>query len=217
MCDAHEHHLIDVHQEDEKELKKTRGTSLPKHKGCDSCQRFGEHIITAIATHEHYKEDARKDIDPNEIRSVDLQKVMLLPRLPGLKKAIFCKRLVTFNESFVPVGHKHGKGIGVLWHKGIAGRSASEVASTFINIVRSSRLRDFKHVTFWADNCSGQNKNWYLFSALVNEVNRPDGNAESITVIFFEPGHMFMSAGSFHSMVERYQEKEETTRLPRFG
>ena len=171
MCDEHEHHLIDVHQEDEKELKKTCSTSLPKHEGCDSCQRFGKHIITAIAAREHYKEDARKDIDPNEIiMSVDLQKVMLLPRLPGLKKAIFCKRLVAFNESFVPVGQ------GVLWHEGIAGRSASEVASTFINIVHSSRLRDFKHVTFWADNCSGQNKNWYLFSALVKEVNRRDGN-----------------------------------------
>ena len=193
MCDAHEHHLIDDHQEDEKELKKTCGTSLLKHEGCDSCQHFGKHI-TAIAAREHYKEDARKDIDPNEIiMLVDLQKVMLLPRLPGLKKAIFCKRLVAFNESFVPVGHKHGKGIGVLWHEGIAGRSASEVASTFINIVRSSRLRDFKHVTFWADNCSGQNKNWYLFSALVKEINRPDGNAESITVKLFEPGHTFVS------------------------
>ena len=74
MCDAHEHHLIDDHQEDEKELKKTCGTPLPKYEGCDSCQRFGEHIITAIAAREHYKEDARKDIDPNEIiMSVDLQ------------------------------------------------------------------------------------------------------------------------------------------------
>ena len=30
-CNAHEHHLIDVHQEDEKELKKTCGMSLTKN------------------------------------------------------------------------------------------------------------------------------------------------------------------------------------------
>ena len=80
MCDAHEHHLIDIHQEEERELKKTRSTSLTKHKGCDSCQCFGKHIITAIADREHHKEDARMDIGPNEIiMSVDLQKIMLLP------------------------------------------------------------------------------------------------------------------------------------------
>ena len=39
--------------------------------------------------------------------------------------------LVASNESFVPVGRKQGKGIGVLWHKGIAGRLASEVASEY--------------------------------------------------------------------------------------
>ena len=128
--------------------------------------------------------------------SVDLQKVMLLPRLPGLKKAISCKRLVAFNESFVPVRTKYGKALGVLWHEGIAGRSAAEVAGTFINVVRSSRL-------FWADNCSGQNKNWYLFSALIKEINILCGNAETITIKFFEPGHTFMSADSFHAQVEK--------------
>ena len=128
--------------------------------------------------------------------SVDLQKVTLLPRLSGLKKAIFGKRLVAFNESFVPVGTKHGKALGVLWHEGIAECSAAEVAGTFINVVCPSRFRDYKHITLWADNCSGQNKNWYLFSALIKEINIQGGNAEMITIKFFEPGHTFMSADS---------------------
>ena len=38
--------------------------------------------------------------------SVDMQKVIMLPRLPRLKQAIFCKRLVLFNETFAPVGGK---------------------------------------------------------------------------------------------------------------
>ena len=110
---------------------------------------------------------------------------------------------MAFNKLFFSVGTKHGKALGVLWHEGIAGRSAAEVAGTFINVVRSSRLRDYKHKTFWADNCSGQNKNWYLFSALIKEINILGGNAETITIKFFEPGHTFMSADSFHVQVEK--------------
>ena len=92
MCDEHEHHLIDVHIEEVKELKKTRGTSLPKHDNCDKCNEYGKHVVLAIEAREHYNEDAQKTLCTNEIiMSVDLQKVMMLPRLPGLKKAIFCK------------------------------------------------------------------------------------------------------------------------------
>ena len=35
-----------------------------------------------------------------------MQKVIMLPRLAGLKQAIFCKRLISFNETFAPVGGK---------------------------------------------------------------------------------------------------------------
>ena len=146
MCDEHEHHLIEVHDEEVKELKKTRGTSLPKHDNCDKCNNYGKHVVLAIEAREHYKEDTQKHLWTNEII------MSTFKRLPGLKKAIFCKRLVMFNESFVPVGKKHGKGIGVLWHEGVAGRSTAEISSTFIDVLRSPRFRDFKRVTLWADN-----------------------------------------------------------------
>ena len=37
----------------------------------------------------------------------------------------------------------------------------------------------------------------------MKEVNRPNSNLNSVTVKFFEPGHTFMSADSFHSQVEK--------------
>ena len=71
--------------------------------------------------------------------SVDMQKVIMLPRLPGLKQAIFCKRLVLFNETFAPVGcwkkSKTLKPTGVLWHEAIKGRSAEDVASAYVKIL----------------------------------------------------------------------------------
>ena len=61
--------------------------------------------------------------------------------------------------------------------------------------------RDEKFFTFWVDNCSAQNKNWTLYTALfqVNDVNT---NCERITIRYFEPGHTFMAADSFHAKVE---------------
>ena len=43
-------------------------------------------------------------IDNEKVVSVDMQEVIMFPRLPGLKVVIFCKSIVVFNESFAPVG-----------------------------------------------------------------------------------------------------------------
>ena len=86
-CDAHEHHLIDVQQEDEKELKKTCGTSLPKHDNCDSCQPFDKHIVMAIAAREHYKEDTKKEICADEIMPVDLQEVNVTTKITWFEES----------------------------------------------------------------------------------------------------------------------------------
>ena len=90
VCDAHQHHLVDHHGENENELNKVRNSLLPNHENCLSCQLYGEHVNKTISARNHYKEDGNKEVGQDEmILSVDLQKVMLLPRLPGLKKAIF--------------------------------------------------------------------------------------------------------------------------------
>ena len=52
------------------------------------------------------------------------------------------------------------------------------------------------------DNCTSQNKNWTIFTALVDEVNRP-GPLEEMIIRYFEKGHTFMSADSFHHQIEK--------------
>ena len=106
-----------------------------------------------------------------------------------------------FNETFAPVGgSKNGKPVGVLWHEAIRGRSAEDVASAFIAFLRT--LENLEDVFLWLDNFSAQGKNWWIYTALVAEVNRRCGNMETITIKYFEPGHTFMSADSFHHQVE---------------
>ena len=58
------------------------------------------------------------------------------------------------------------------------------------------------NTVFWCDNCASQNKNWTSFPFLVAHVNLP-GQIQTITLKYFEPGHSFMSADSFHHSVEK--------------
>ena len=70
-----------------------------------------------------------------------MQKVIMLPRLSGLKVVVFCKRIVVFNETFAPNGgskNSKDKVTGVLWREGIRGRSAADVASTFLSFIKKN-------------------------------------------------------------------------------
>ena len=92
--------------------------------------------------------------------TADMQKVILLPKMTT-KEHFFVSRLVVFNETFASMNEEVD--FAVLWHEGIAGRLATNVASAYIKCINLSG----DTVTVWVDNCSGQNKNWTLFSALV--------------------------------------------------
>ena len=59
-------------------------------------------------------------------------------------------------------------------------------------------------MTIWCDNCSGQNKNWTLFSSIVHLLANGESDCmlNTVTLKFFEKEHTFMSADSFHHAVE---------------
>ena len=55
-------------------------------------------------------------------------------------------------------------------------------------------------IEFWADNCSGQNKNWVLYTALVYVVNLEWG-PEAVSIKYLEKGHTFMGADGVHGAI----------------
>lgn len=140
------------------------------------------------------------------IFSLDLQKVIMLPRLNMFKAVIFCPRVIAFNESFVPIGGsksdgqpKFWKPEAAIWHEGIAGRLKEDIISAFFKFFISKH--DVDEFVMWLDNCSSQNKNWALLSFLVFIVNSDFIEATKIQFNYFEPGHTFMSADNFHHQV----------------
>ncbi|KAK7169041.1 hypothetical protein R3I93_005136 [Phoxinus phoxinus] len=170
---------------------------------CLQCERWRKHKNSALQGRLAYQADAEKDWQGDtSVRSVDLQKVIMLPRMPGVKTAIFTRRIVAYHETFASVGKKGNKKhtISVVWHEGMAGRSAQEIASAYVMALEKER--DVRHSIYWVDNCASQNKNWCLLSTLVCTINAATSERENITLKYFEKGHTFMSADSFHHGVE---------------
>lgn len=125
----------------------------------------------------------------------------MLPRCDTFKEVIFMPRLVAYNESFVPAGKKSKiPPTAVIWHDAIQGRSKENIISSFYQYFLS--IRDIECVTLWVDNCSAQNKNWCLYSFFVYLVNSSEVSLKQINVKYFESGHTFMAADSFHHQVE---------------
>ena len=92
----------------------------------------------------------------------NLQKVSMLPRVEIIKEAAFCGRLVALNHSFVSaVGSALRKPVVAnIWHEAIAGRTASDMATSMLAFLTNDALPEADKITIWLDNSSYQNKNY---------------------------------------------------------
>ena len=190
-CVEHEMHKKHQHDDD------TGG------RNCEDCSSWAKHMENAGITRAWYRKD-KEENHPQEVcvLSVDMQKVIMMPRMPGIKNCVFTRRLVQFHQTFAPLGGKADKIIGVVWDESVSGRNADDVASAYVQYMRHPLCRDKTKFIFYMDNCSAQNKNWTIYTAMVCEVNQ-EGGPEEIIFRYFEKGHTFMSADSFHHQVEK--------------
>lgn len=126
----------------------------------------------------------------------------MLPRMENFKAAIFTKKVIAFNESFVPIGPKGCiKPLAIIWHEGIQGRKQEDLTSCFRAFFL--HFKDIKKITIWLDNyCSAQNKNWCFLTFLIQIINSQEIDALEISLYYVQPVHSFMSADHFHHQVE---------------
>lgn len=146
---------------------------------------------------------ADQDLPYSEGRtfSADMQKVVLLPRMPDVKETFFISRLITYNETFASMQKKQGRHNFILWHEGVAGRRAEDVASAFIKFLMMNR--DADKVIIWMDNCTGQNKNFALYSSILCYVNSPYCSTNEIILKYLVKAHTFMAADGLHGRIEQ--------------
>ena len=171
---------------------------------CSKYTGFINHKRKYLTARKNYDNDADKAITDREIYvAVDLQKVIMLPRMEQFKDAIFTRRLCVFNETFAGLGAR--KNFATIWHEAIAGRQDEDIASAYYVFLNAHR--DAEVITIWADNCTAQNKNWTLYTMLIYLVNSDKLAAKKIVIKYFEPGHTFMAADSVHAEVENQMKK----------
>ncbi|KAL5236485.1 hypothetical protein ACI65C_003895 [Semiaphis heraclei] len=170
--------------------------------------KLEQHKIKAFQANTMYKEDANiNTCSTTKVFSMDLQKILLLPMIPDSKTCFFTSRLIVFNETFASLRPK-GKSHCVLWHEAVAGRKAENIADSILSIMREER--DALNFIFWADNCTGQNKNWVLFTALISTLNSKHNSIESVTIKYLTKGHTHMSADGVHGNIEKKFKQQET-------
>ena len=76
-------------------------SNLEEGNACETCDSWKAHAERTKVSRKLYKEDAEPESAPSKAYFfVDMQKVIMLPRMPGVKTAVFTKRLVTFHETF---------------------------------------------------------------------------------------------------------------------
>ena len=167
---------------------------------CAECIAYAKHKVRYTQARIEYQKPIPEEV---ACLTADMQRVIVLPKLT-IKEHVFVSRLVTFNETFV------SKTLGkpdycIIWQKAIAGRKAPDVASAFLQLIRQCNE---DHIWLWADNCSGQNKNWYLFTDLAKCVNTL--GPETITIKYLEKGHTFMAADAIHGNIGKLFRKTST-------
>lgn len=139
-----------------------------------------------------------------------------LPRLEGLKTVVVSQRLVAYNETFAPGGSyaETQPVLPCLWTETTAGRASENILSTFIRFLKHHKT--VREITLWMDNCSAQNKNWNLFGFLILFLNSAETDTKMLNIKYFESGHTFMAADSFHAAVEKQMKSSPPLTYPDF-
>ena len=132
----------------------------------------------------------------------------MLPKLDNFKVCAFTRRMTAYHETFAPVGKNNKKPIfSAIWNDSITGRRREDIIAAFRSFFIENK--NYKCIKIWLDNCSAQNKNWSLYSFLVQIINSQEIDTKDIILAYFEPGHTHMSADSFHHMVELSMKKKK--------
>ena len=96
--------------------------------------------------------ESKRNVD-SAYYSCDMQTVVMIPRMPGYKIALFTKRMVAFHETFAPIGKfVQKKPTGVIWNESISGRNADDLASSHMNFIRKlPSERNVDKFFIWAE------------------------------------------------------------------
>lgn len=184
--------------------KKDQCALCENYRNCDENQK--KHMQDEYEIHIRNKEMSRieksKDVRIAEhdqtciVAVYDLEAV--LPTPCGEVSSFYYKsKLNSMNFTVYNIAEK--RGYCYLWSENIANRGANEIATCVFNYLKNYCLG--KTVTFYSDNCCGQNKNKFIACMYLYAVACLD--IPAITHKYLITGHSQNEGDSMHSCIER--------------
>lgn len=187
---------------------------IPKKDICDICNRYNEstmeeknEIEIEYQTHLRNKDIARqlKNTDKEKAKLhrefcaavFDLEQVLPVPK-SNVGLTYYKLKLSTYN--FTVYNLANGDGFCYMWYESIGRRGSTEVGSCLLRFINHNIHQGVNQFSFYSDNCSGQNRNKFLFtmySFLAQKHNI------IIRHTFLEKGHTETEGDSMHSVIER--------------
>lgn len=163
-------------------------------------QEYEDHK-TDISLSRQMKEADKRNTSPDKILAIyDLQAILQLPN--GNMSALFYKsKLNCFN--FTIFEAKTLQGYCHFWTEAIAKRGAQEITTCVYNYL--IEYCQNKHVIFYSDNCTAQNKNKFLASMYIYVV--ATTNVQSITHKYLVTGHTNNEGDSMHACIEKEKKR----------
>jgi hypothetical protein len=68
--------------------------------------------------------------------AVDLQKVIMLPRIEGMKTCVFTRSYLVLHETFALLGsHANFNPIGAARHEAMSGRNDKDICSSYVRLM----------------------------------------------------------------------------------
>lgn len=192
------------------------GFFSPKRDQC--CIEYKNTITKSLELEEKFekhiknKEDARNEIvnDTNFIKTsnnhglyfYDLQAVLPTPS-GDVSSFYYKRRLATYN--FTIFNSKNNEGHCFIWNESVGNRGAIEIGSCILKFIEKFIPNEKTGLTFYSDNCNGQNKNRYIYSVYMYIVMFL--NISEITHKFLTTGHTQMPVDSMHSRIENQKKR----------
>lgn len=134
----------------------------------------------------------------------DLQKVLLCPKCET-SCVYYLRKLSVYNFTIYDVLRKQG--YCYIWDETEAMKGANEIATSLLMfIIYKVTVDGVTEFLFWSDNCSGQNKNKYLFAMYSWACAKLN---IKITHRYMETGHTMNECDSVHARIEKAARYED--------
>lgn len=195
------------------------GIHIPRKDKCGKCEKYknlpeemrtelekeiyNEHIKEKDRIKEQFLKDQKLSSEEyaHLVISFDLQKVLATPHGDNMLLG-FSRKYAVYNLSVYESNSK--KGFCYLWEEKDAKRGSNEICSNMYHYLQQvDKTAKYKKISMYCDNCSGQNKNRYMF-AMIRHFLNISTHVEEIAITFLIAGHTYMPVDSIHAVIEKF-------------